>query len=640
MTSLPNSPRKPTQGWPVFVLIALLVSRPVFAQTPLTPQALPVIPDKIQDRLIPGYGVALSGMLDDRLRINLGKRLLAIDSATLLSGFEHRPGSQVWIGEHVGKFLFSAANVWRYTRDPALRSLTDAIEKTYIGTQLPDGYLGTYLPKDYWTEWDVWAHKYAIVGLLSYYALTGDSHSLETAEKAADLLCRVFGPAAGQRDINKSGWHAGLASGSILGPMIDLYRYTGKKEYLRFARYILSAWEGATGPKIMSSLRQWGRVDKIGDAKAYEMLSCFVGILQYYRLTGETIYLKAMEDAWRDIVVNRLYVTGTSSSFEVFQGDHQLPGANKDDMGEGCVTVTWLQFNAQLLALTGKMRYAEEIEKSIYNHLLAAEDPLTGCVSYYTPITGIKPYKCDQGYSCCLSSIPGGISMIPFLAYARSDGQLWVLLYEAGRLTDSVRAAGGERLAVQLECQSNFPLEGRLVYTVHASRPGAFGINFRVPSWASGFSATVNGKTALPAPASVLTIHRRWTEGDRIVVNMQMPLQKLSGGLSFPGRVAYKRGPQVLAEDSVLTALLYSRQPADRRDTADSSHTRDAADSSHAADTAVLSDLSRLLPKNWSGKQAYGIRVTQKNLVQTFVLTPFADAGQLNGPITIWLPDL
>jgi DUF1680 family protein len=230
--------------------------------------------------------------------------------------------------------------------------------------------------------------------------------------------------------------------------------------------------------------------------------------------------------------------------------------------------------------------------------------------------------------------------MIPFLAYARSDGQLWVLLYEAGRLTDSVRAAGGERLAVQLECQSNFPLEGRLVYTVHASRPGAFGINFRVPSWASGFSATVNGKTALPAPASVLTIHRRWTEGDRIVVNMQMPLQKLSGGLSFPGRVAYKRGPQVLAEDSVLTALLYSRQPADRRDTADSSHTRDAADSSHAADTSVLSDLSRLLPKNWSGKQAYGIRVTQKNLVQTFVLTPFADAGQLNGPITIWLPDL
>jgi DUF1680 family protein len=571
----------------------------------------PVIADKVTDKLTPCTEVAMTGMLDERMRINLEKRLLAIDSATLLSGFEHRPGAQVWIGEHVGKFLFTAANVWRYTHDPRLMALAQAMEKSYIGTQLPDGYLGTYLPKDYWTEWDVWAHKYAIYGLLSYYQITGDKRSLETAEKAADLICRVFGVGKGQRDINTSGWHAGLASGSILGTMIDLYRSSGKPQYLRFARYILSAWEGPTGPKIMSNLQRWGRVDKIGDAKAYEMLSCFVGILQYYRLTGDKKYLQAMETAWRDIVANRLYVTGTSSSFEVFQGAHQLPGANKDDIGEGCVTVTWLQFNAQLLALTGKMRYAEEIEKSIYNHLLAAEDPLTGCVSYYTPITGIKPYKCDQGYSCCLSSVPGGISLIPFLSYARSGDQLWVLLYERGSVSDSIRGANGEQLAVRLDCRSDFPLDGRLVYTVHPSRPGSFNINFRVPGWASGFSATVNGKAVKPGDGDVLGVHRRWMDGDSIVITMRMPLMRLAGGLSFPGRVAFKRGPQMLAEDSVLTAMIGTR--ADRP----------------GRDTAGVSDLSALLPKNWSGKQAYG--------VGGFVLTPFADAGQLEGPITIWL---
>jgi uncharacterized protein len=595
-------------GW----LVTLLGFGQAFGQTP-------VIADKVTDKLTPCDGVALTGMLDGRMRVNLEKRLLAIDSATLLSGFEHRPGAQVWIGEHVGKFLFTASNVWRYTHDPRLMALAQAMEKTYVGTQLPNGYLGTYLPKDYWTEWDVWAHKYAIYGLLGYYQITGDKRSLVTAEKAADLVCRVFGPRAGQRDINTSGWHAGLASGSILGTMIDVYRYSGKPEYLRFARYILSAWEGPTGPKIMSNLQRWGRVDKIGDAKAYEMLSCFVGILQYYRLTGDKKYLLAMETAWRDIVVNRLYVTGTSSSFEVFQGDHQLPGANKDDIGEGCVTVTWLQFNAQLLALTGKMRYAEEIEKSIYNHLLAAEDPLTGCVSYYTPITGIKPYKCDQGYSCCLSSVPGGISLIPSLSYARSGDQLWVLLYERGSVSDSIRGANGERLAVRLDCQSDFPLDGRLVYTVHPSRPGSFGINFRVPKWASDFSATINGKAIEPGAGgvlgdgSVLGIHRRWADGDSVVVTMQMPLMRLAGGLSFPGRVAFKRGPQVLAEDSVLTAMIGSR--TDRP----------------ARDSAGVSDLSGLLPKSWSGKQAYG--------VGGFVLTPFADAGQLDGPITIWLDD-
>lgn len=603
----------------------------------------PVITDKVTDKLTPCTEVALTGMLDDRMQINLEKRLLAIDSATLLSGFEHRPGAQVWIGEHVGKFLYTASNVWRYTHDPRLKSLADAMEKTYIGTQLPDGYLGTYLPKDYWTEWDVWAHKYAIYGLLGYYQITGDRHALETAEKAADLICRVFGPGATQRDINTSGWHAGLASGSILGTMIDLYRYTGKPEYLRFARYLLSAWEGPTGPKIMSNLQRWGRVDKIGDAKAYEMLSCFVGILQYYRLTGEKKYLQAMETAWRDIVANRLYVTGTSSSFEVFQGNHRLPGANKDDIGEGCVTVTWLQFNAQLLALTGKMRYEEEIEKSIYNHLLAAEDPLTGCVSYYTPITGVKPYKCDQGYSCCLSSVPGGISLIPFLSYARSGDQLWVLLYERGSVSDTIPGANGERVAVRMDCQSDFPLDGRLVYAVHPSRPDSFGINFRVPEWASGFSAAVNGKPVEPGAGSapggigvpgadgtrgaggaqgnrgVLSIHRRWSDADSVVITMQMPLMRLAGGLSFPGRVAFKRGPQVLAEDSVLTATLGSRT------------VRTGQTMPPGRNTPAISDLSALLPKQWSGKQAYGFG--------GLVLTPFADAGQLDGPITIWLSD-
>src|ERR1700678_306676 len=141
-------------------LLTLLAVGQVFGQTP-------VIADNIKDKLTPCTGVALTGMLDERMRVNLEKRLLAIDSATLLSGFEHRPGAQVWIGEHVGKFLFSAANVWRYTHDPRLMALAQAMEKHYIGTQLPHGFLGTFLPKGYWAQWDVWAHKYAIYGLLS-----------------------------------------------------------------------------------------------------------------------------------------------------------------------------------------------------------------------------------------------------------------------------------------------------------------------------------------------------------------------------------------------------------------------------------------------------------------------------------------
>ena len=83
---------------------------------------------------------------------------------------------------------------------------------------------------------------------------------------------------------------------------------------------------------------------------------------------------------------------------EHFQEDGIMPAENKNSMGEGCVTTTWMQFNLQLLQITGDHKYSDEIERTVYNHLFAAENPQTGCVSYYTALQGVKPYKCDQGF--------------------------------------------------------------------------------------------------------------------------------------------------------------------------------------------------------------------------------------------------
>ena len=263
-----------------------------------------IVPNKIADKFQTSTEVKFTGLLNEHVFINMEKRLLNIDSAILLSGFVKRPGSQSWIGEHVGKFLFSAANSYRYTHDVRMKALMDEMVKKYIVTQLPDGYLGTYLPDNYWKSWDVWAHKYAIIGLLGYYQVTGDIKALETAKRAADLVCKVFGEGLGQLDLNKSGYQNGMASGSILEPMVDLYRYTGDEKYLSFARYILKNFESETGAKIISTLQEGGNVTKVGNAKAYEMLSCFVGMLKYYQLTGEQQYLTPLKTAWQDIVTN------------------------------------------------------------------------------------------------------------------------------------------------------------------------------------------------------------------------------------------------------------------------------------------------------------------------------------------------
>lgn len=599
-------------------ILAVLISAFATAQETRPQFYGPMVPNKISDSYEPAYYQDIGGLLGYRLGINLEKRLLQIDSATLLSGFKKRPGAQTWIGEHVGKFLFSASKTYAYSHDPRIKHLMDDMVQKYIACQMPDGYLGTYLLKDRWTAWDVWAHKYAIIGLLNYYSVTGYKPALETAKRAADLICRTFGDTPGKRDLMTAGEHAGLAPGSILEPMVDLYRYTNDPKYLDFCRYILRAYEQPDGPKLISQLEKYGDVTKVGDAKAYEMLSCFLGILKYYKLIGEQKYLQLMETAWADITKNRLYITGTSSDHEIFRETGILRAENKDDMGEGCVTVTWIQFNLQLLQITGNIKYAEELERSVYNHLLAAENPQTGCVSYYTALDGPKPYRCDQGYSCCLSSVPRGISLIPEMMGGKIKGTYTVLFYENGQASEKITAKDGSQLTLNIKTVTQFPLDSTVVISVDPSKAASFTLNFRVPQWSSDFKLAI-GHGVFSTTGKLLSISRTWKPGDKVEISFKMPVQIIPGGLSYPNAIAIKRGPQVFAVDMGLNKNV------------------SALGDVTFSNTIALSDEKSLLPAGWDWKEAYSMQMNVNSKPQKVILVPFSEAGQGTSPIAVWI---
>jgi DUF1680 family protein len=579
----------------------------------------PIVPNAVADKYVTASYQQIGGYLGHRLDANLAKRLLKIDSATILSGFEKRPGAQTWIGEHVGKFLFSASKTYAYSHDPQLKLLMDEIVQSYIACQMPDGYLGTYLYKDRWTEWDVWAHKYAIIGLLNYYSVTGYRPALETAERAADLICSTFGDDSGRRDLMSAGEHVGLAPGSILEPMVDLYRYTDNPKYLAFCRYILRAYEQPDSPKIISQLEKYGDVTKVGDAKAYEMLSCFLGILKYYKLTGEEKYLHLLQAAWTDISTHRLYITGTASDHEIFVKSGVLKATNDDKMGEGCVTVTWTQFNLALLQITGETKYAEEIERSIYNHLLAAENPQSGCVSYYTALQGAKPYRCDQGYSCCLSSVPRGISLIPEVIGGKINNCFSVLLYENGVASVNVPTTDAGELTLRIRSDTKFPAEGLVDFEIEPSRTATFLINFRVPEWSAKFRATIGDETYEGEKGSLLAIQRKWRPGDHVKITFEMPVEVLSGGISYPTAVAIKRGPQILAIDKGLNPGF------------------DSLSAVRYTDNSLLTDAGPALPTDWDWQEAFYLNTKVNDVPRKVVMVPFAEAGQKTAGIAVWI---
>jgi DUF1680 family protein len=590
-----------------FLLLAIVCALPAFASQPLKPVA---VADKVADRFTPApyTGQRVEGLLGERMRVNLEGRLLHVDEKGILKGFQQRPGEQDWIGEHAGKFLHAATNTWLYTGDERLKALMDRVVRALLQTQLPDGYLGTYLDEERWTSWDVWVHKYDLIGLISYYQATGYEPALDASRKIGDLLCRTFGAGPGQRDII-SGDHVGMAATSVLEPMVNLYRFTGDRKYLDFCEYLVRSWGQANGPKIIDSLLATQSVFRTADAKAYEMMSNLVGLAELYRVTGNPVYLQTEQTAWKDIAAHRLYVTGTTSANEHFADDYVLPGEQASNVGEGCATVTWLQLTWQLLRLTGEPQYAEQLEHTVYNALLGAQDPRTGDICYFTPLNGKK--SPGPGINCCVSSEPRGISMIPQLTWGTLGDGAAVLFYVPGRVT--VRTRAGD---VSIQAKTDFPVGGTVSLKLNPIASAKFPLYLRVPEWTKRFTATAGGESYHGTPGKFLAINREWKPGDEVSVDMDLTVRVIPGGPSYPYSVAIARGPQILALEQSINRNLLDLQAAGPR-----------------GKDVKLVDARSKLPPAWPGGQAYSLDGVAGGKARELLLVPFAEASTCR----VWL---
>jgi hypothetical protein len=488
----------------------------------------------------------LDGRLGRRLSVNVERRLLQIDEEAFIACFVNRDATdglnQAWAGEHAGKFLDAACLTLSEQPHAELRRLADRVATRLVAAQGPDGYLGTYPVERRWTGWDVWVHKYNLIGLLAYHDLTGDAAALASCQRMFDLLERTFGDAPGQRDIIAAGEHMGMAATSVLEPVCRLYTRTGEPRVLAFADYLVRSYDRPGGPRIVSALLEHGRVHLTANGKAYEMLSNLVGLTDYHQITGQPHILRAVLAAWDDIVRHQRYPTGTVSAGEHFQRPPRMLSLAASNVGETCATVTWLQLNARLLQMTGESRYAAEIERTAYNHLPAAQDDSNGDISYYTAFAGLKEHSHQM--VCCVSSGPRGLALLPSLAWGLQDDALVVNLYAAGHA-----ACTFDGIAVSLASHTRFPDDGEVMLEFQPEQAVRFTLRLRVPEWTSHFEASAGKQLFTGRPGEYVAITRSWGAGDTVRVRMEMPTRTIPGAPTYPGSVGLVRGPQVLALD-------------------------------------------------------------------------------------------
>ncbi len=263
-------------------------------ETETRPKPFNTVSDKII-AFSPGAN-KIEGYLGDKINLVIEQRIKKQDINQLVEPFRHKDETHLWQSEFWGKWVQSAIASYSYNHDPEMLSIIQRSESELLASQTPSGYIGNYTDTARLKEWDIWGNKYTLLGLLTYYDLTGDKAALRSSCKLADNLLNLVGP--GKVNIVKTGNYRGMPSCSILEPMVSLYRHTVDKKYLEFARYIVDQWETTDGPGLISKALAgipvaerfphpsvWWSYEN--GQKAYEMMSCYDGLLELYRITGE-----------------------------------------------------------------------------------------------------------------------------------------------------------------------------------------------------------------------------------------------------------------------------------------------------------------------------------------------------------------
>lgn len=526
-----------------------------------TLQALPqaVLSRVNTDQLYPAQSVRMNGFIAGKLDSSYQNRILAQDVDRLIAPFSNRTETSCWQSEFWGKWFTSAVLAYRYKPEPQLKKVLDHAVEGLIATQTPDGYIGNYADNKHLAAWDIWGRKYCMLGLLAYYDLTKDQKALKAASKVADHLINELK----ERNvlIVKMGNHRGMAASSVLEPICQLYSRTGDKKYLDFAEEIVREWETTDGPQLISKADidvskrfprpiSWFGWDQ--GQKAYEMMSCYEGLLELYRLTGKNEYKEAVEKTWKNIRDTEINVVGSGSAVECWFDGKQFQNLPILNYQETCVSATWIKLNQQLLRLTGDARYADEIELTFYNALLGAMKPDGSTWAKYTPLIGQRlegSEQCGMGLNCCVASGPRGLFTFPLTAVMSGKEGLQVNFFAGGTYT--LQTPGKQK--VELIQETDYPVTGKIRLKVQLQKPENMSLRIRIPQWSKESVLMINGEPFKAiTPGEYANIHRIWKVGDIIELNLDMRGRVVGLG-KVPESLAILRGPIVLTRDARLS---------------------------------------------------------------------------------------
>ena len=484
--------------------------------------------------------VRVGGEIGRRRDLTVNANLLALDvERDFLQPFRERSLAHGYVG--LGKLIDAAVHFAAGASDPRVIALKAPLIAAALRTQEADGYIGILLPENrVWGVYDIHETSHLVLSLAHDYHYFGDPSSLAAARRLADFtLDRWLAEPDRYPGSGNYGWVGSrrVLYGVTLGlddALMLLYQETGESRYLdfllTFPLYCLPEWatdpQLATYPEVM-----------LDERHSYIYMALCVAQMQLNQLRPDPALLKQAHKAL-DFLTRRdgLLVSGSCSLAESWHSDQTGAG----EVSESCATAYLIRMMHYLLLAEGDPRYGDLMERALYNALFAAQSPAGRELRYFTALEGPRVYlEGDTG--CCPNNFRRIVAELPMVIYYRRGAGVMVNLYTPSEAR--LELDGG--VALTLTQQTDYPSSGEVTLRLEPATPAAFPLYLRVPLWAAGATASVNGEPLDQPlePGTLLTIERTWHAGDEVQLHLPLEFRWVRGRQLQEGRAALLRGP-------------------------------------------------------------------------------------------------
>ncbi len=483
----------------------------------------------------------------------------------------------------VAKWIEAASYSLATNPDPELDELLDEVIGKIAGAQQPDGYLNVYFtvvePEKRWKNLGMWHELYCaghlIEAAVAHYEVTGKRQLLDVLCRYADYIASVFGPGPDQR-------YGAPGHEEIELALVKLYRVTGNRRYLDLSKFFIDQ-RGQQPSVFQRELEHLSPEDArinrhffekedrfdtsycqdhlpvreqnevVGHAVRAMYLYC--GMADVAVETEDEELLAACRRLWDNVCRRRMYVTGgigPSRYNEGFTKDYDLP--NETAYAETCAAIGLIFWNQRMLHIDAEARYADVVERALYNGALSGISLDGEKFFYENPLASSGDHHRQDwfGCACCPPNIARLIASLGGYIYSENATDAYIHLYISGQGELSIG-----KTQVNISQQSNYPWDGDIEIRVDPIQPMEFGLNLRVPGWCRHARLWVNGEKLDISPLlrrGYARIYRIWQAGDVVRLDLAMPIERVEAHPNVSqaaGCVALQRGPIVYCLEQV-----------------------------------------------------------------------------------------